>query len=56
MQKQVCLMFVSNTHVLVWFASCLESCTDTMYDIECTPAFLYCSSGPCSTLLYTTLR
>lgn len=30
MQKQVCLMFVSNTHVLVWFASCLESCTDTI--------------------------
>lgn len=33
----------------------LESCTDTVYDIECIPASLCWSSGPCPTLLYITL-
>lgn len=37
------------------FARYLESCTDNVYDFECIPAFLCCSSGPCPTLLYITL-
>lgn len=37
------------------FARYLESCTDTVYDIECITAFLCCSSGPCPSPLYITL-